>query len=175
MRGWIIEIRIGDHSEPVSEYHLLYQTCHNEDDSTWDHNCPRAAPRPDLRDKLACSNDGAGNQMRKKCDEQRIIDWISDGFHFSPIDVEGVGKTGEGVKADADRKYDLQYHRRLRNAKQCSQRASEEIVILEEPKYPKINHEANDKQNLLTTPGRSLQEDPQEIVHHCGSQDEHYE
>ena len=88
--------------------------------------------------------------MRKKCNEQRVIDRVSDGLHFSPIDIERVGETGEGVKADADRKNDLQHHRRLRNAKQCSERAGEEIVILEEAEYPEVNYKANDKQKLLT-------------------------
>ena len=83
--------------------------------------------------------------MRKKCNEQRVIDRVSDRLHLSPIDIEGVGETGEGVEADADWKHDLQHHRRLRNAKQCSERAGEEIVIFKEPEYPQVNYETNDK------------------------------
>ena len=49
--------------------------------------------------------------MRKKCNEQRVIDRVSDGLHLSPIDVEGIGKTGKGVEADADRKDNLQHDR----------------------------------------------------------------
>ena len=65
----------------------------------------------DLRDELPGTNDRTGNQMRKKCNEQRVIDRVSDGLHLSPIDIEGVGETGEGVEADADRKHNLQHHR----------------------------------------------------------------
>src|SRR6476660_6489899 len=101
--------------------------------------------------ELPGTNDWTGNQMRKKCNEQRVIDRVPDRLHLSPIDIKGVGKTGKGVEADADRKDNLQHHRRLRNSKQSSERAREEIVILEEPKYPQVNYQTNDKQKLLTT------------------------
>jgi len=45
--------------------------------------------------------------MREKCNEERVIDEVSDGFHFSPIHVKRIGKTGKRVKADSDRKNDL--------------------------------------------------------------------
>src|SRR4029077_5304316 len=110
--------------------------------------------------------------MRKKCNEQRVIDRVSDGLHLSPIDVEGVRETGEGVEADADWKHDLQHYRRRTYAKQSSERAGEEIVILEEPKYPQVNYQTNDKQKLLTAAACSFQEDSQVIIHDRGSQDE---
>jgi hypothetical protein len=101
----------------------------------------------------------------KKRDEKRVIDRVPDGLHFSPIDVEGVGETGECVEADADRKYDLQHHRRRRNSKQGSERTGEEIVILEKPKYPQVNDETNDKQKLPAAPGCSFQENSQVVIH----------
>jgi|SRR4029078_5349174 hypothetical protein len=97
--------------------------------------------------------------MRKKCNEQRVIDRVPNRLHLSPVDIKGVGKTGKGVEADADWKHDLQHHRRRRNSKQRSERAGEEIVILKEAEYPQINNETNDKQKLLTTPACSFQPD----------------
>src|ERR1051325_8845275 len=88
--------------------------------------------------------------MRKKSNEERVIDRIPDSLHFPPIHVERVGEAGKGVKADSHRKYNLQDHRRLRDAKQPGKRTREEIVILEEPKYPQINHKANNKQKFPT-------------------------
>src|SRR5262245_39972533 len=113
--------------------------------------------------------------MGEKCNEERIIDRVSDGLHLSPIDIEGVGEAGECVEADADGKHDLQHDRRLRNAKQCSKRACEEIVILKEPKYTEVNHKANNKQKLLSAAACSLQKDPQVIIHDRRRQDEHDE
>ena len=107
MRNRIVEVRIGQQGEPISEHHLLYQTCHDEDDSTLDHNCRRATPGWNLRDKLPGTNDRTGNQVRKKCNEECVIDRVSDGLHFSPIDVERIRKTGKRVKADPDRKNNL--------------------------------------------------------------------
>src|SRR4029077_1619303 len=110
--------------------------------------------------------------MRKKCNEQRVIDRVSDRLHLSPIDVEGVRETGEGVEADADWKHDLQHYRRRRHSKQSSERAGEEIVVLEEPEYPQVNYQTNDKQNLLAAAACSFQEDSQVVIHNCRSQDE---
>src|SRR6476469_3660567 len=105
--------------------------------------------------------------MGKKCNEQRVINRVSDGLHLSPIDIKRVGETGECVEADADRKDNLQHHRRRRNSKQCSERAGEEIVILEETKYSEVNDETNDKQKLPAAPGCSFQEDSQVVIHYC--------
>src|SRR6476661_1272284 len=113
--------------------------------------------------------------MRKKCYEQRVVDRVSHRFHLPPIDIEGVGETGEGVEADSDWKHDLQHHRRLRDPKQCSERAGEEIVILEESKYPKVNDETNDKQKFPAAADCSLQKDSQVVIHDRRSQDEHDE
>ena len=77
--------------------------------------------------------------MREKCDKQRVIDEVSHGLHLSPIDIDGVGKTGKGVKADAYRENDLQDNRRLRHVKQSRQRACEEIVIFKETKNTEVN------------------------------------
>src|SRR4249920_974589 len=106
--------------------------------------------------------------MRKKCNEQRVIDRVPDRLHLSPIDIKGV-------EADADRKDNLQHHRRLRNSKQSSERAREEIVILEEPKYPQVNYQTNDKQKLLTAAACSFQEDSQVVVNDRGGQNQHDE
>ena len=38
--------------------------------------------------------------MREKCNEQSVVDQISDGLHFSPIDIKRVRKAGERVEAD---------------------------------------------------------------------------
>ena len=111
MCRWIVEVCIGHDGEPIGKHHLLQQTRQNEDDSTLNHNSRRLPPRPDLRDELSGADDGTRDEMRKKCNKQRVIDRVSDCLHLSPIDVKGVGKTGEGVEADADRKYNLQHHR----------------------------------------------------------------
>src|SRR5436190_10825544 len=118
VRRRIVEVRIGHHGEAIGEHNFFYQTCYDEDDSTLDYNCRRALPRPDLTNELPGTNDRTGNQMRKECNEERVIDRVSHGLHFSPIDVEGVGQTGKGVEADADGQDNLQHHRRRRNAKQ---------------------------------------------------------
>src|SRR5262245_8461472 len=175
VRRWIVEVRIGDHCEAVREHHLLYQARHHENDSTLDHNCGRGSPRPDLTDELPSTNDRTGNQVGKKRDEKRVIDRVSNGLHLSPIDVERVRETGECVEADADRKHDLQHDRRRWNAKQCSKRSGEEIVILEEPKYPQVNDETNNKQELLTPAACSLKQDPQVIIRDRRREDEHDE
>src|SRR5262245_55450960 len=107
MRHRIVEVRIGDHGEPIGKHHFFYQTYYDEDDSTLNHNRRRASPRPDLTNELPGTNDRTGNEVRKKCNKQRVIDRISDGLHLSPIDVQRIGETGERVEADADRKHDL--------------------------------------------------------------------
>ena len=58
-------------------------------------------------DELLCPNDRTVNQVRKKCNEHRVIDRVSDGLHLSPIDVERIRETGEGVEADANRMFRL--------------------------------------------------------------------
>ena len=110
MRHRVIEVSVRHRGEAIGKHHLFYQTCYDEDDSTLDHDCRRASPRPDLMNELPGTNDRTGNQMRKKCNEQRVIDGVPLQPSFSPIDIKGVGKTGEGVEADADGKHDLQHY-----------------------------------------------------------------
>src|SRR4029453_18857644 len=111
MRQRIVKVRVRHRGESIRKHHFLYQTRENKDDATLNQNWPRSSPWPDLDDELPGTNDRACNEMRKKCDEQRIIDRISDGLHLAPKDIKGVGKTGEGVETDTDRKNNLQDHR----------------------------------------------------------------
>ena len=107
----IIEISIGHDGESIGEYHLLNQTGQNKNNAALHHNWSRTSKILDLRDKLPGPNDWTRNEVREKCDEQRVVDEVSDGLHLSPIDIDGVGKTGKGVKADAYRENNLQDNR----------------------------------------------------------------
>src|SRR5438477_3043871 len=60
VRRGIVEVRIGDYGEAIGERHFFYQTCYDEGDSTLDHNCRRASPRPDLTNELPGTNDRTG-------------------------------------------------------------------------------------------------------------------
>ena len=107
MRHRIVEVGIGHGSESIGKHHLFYQTREDKDDSTLNHNRGRGLPELDLRDELPGTNNRTRDKMREKCNEERVIDDVSDGLHFSPIDVKRIRKTGKRVKADPDRKNNL--------------------------------------------------------------------
>ena len=65
----------------------------------------------DLRDKLPGPNDWTCDEVRKKRDEQRVIDEVSNSLHLLPIDIDRVRKAGKSIEADAYRKNDLQDNR----------------------------------------------------------------
>src|SRR5207249_3916223 len=81
--------------------HLLQQTRQDEYNTALNYNCRGTPPVLDLRNKLPGANDWTRNKMREKCNEQRVVDRVSDSLHFPPIDIEGIRKTGERVKADS--------------------------------------------------------------------------
>ena len=107
MRGRVAKVRVSDNGETIGKNHLLQQTRQDKDDTALNHNCRWLPPVLDLRNKLPGANDRPCNKMREKCNEQRVVDQVSDGLHFSPIDVECVRKTGEGIEADSNREDNL--------------------------------------------------------------------
>ena len=110
MRRRIVEVQIGHGSESIGKHHLFYQTREDKDDSTLNHNRRRAGANTGICE-INCqpTNDRACNQMRKKRNEQRVVNEISLRLHFSPVDVERIGKTGERVEADANGQDNLQH------------------------------------------------------------------
>src|SRR4029077_18074660 len=103
-----IEIAIGHASESIGKHHFLNQAAHNKNDAALHHNRRTATPVLDLRDELPCSNDWTRDEVREKRDEQCVIDEVSNGLHLPPIDIDGVGKAGESIEADAYRENNLQ-------------------------------------------------------------------
>src|SRR5437764_7992843 len=102
MSRWIAEVSIGDHSETIGKHHLLNQTGQHKNNAALNHNRRWPSPALDLRDELPSPDDRACNKMRKKCNEQRVIDEVSNSLHLTPIDIHRVRQTGERVKADSD-------------------------------------------------------------------------
>ena len=90
MRGRIIEICIGHDGESIGKHHLLNQTRQDKNDAALNHDRCRTPPELNLRNELPGPNDRTCNEMRKKRDEQRIVDNVSDSLHFSPIHIDGV-------------------------------------------------------------------------------------
>src|SRR6266498_516136 len=111
MRRRIIEIAIGHDSESIGKHHLLNQTGQNKNDAALHHNRRRATPVLDLRDELPGPNDWTGYEVRKKRDEQRVIDEASNCLHLSPIDIDGVRKAGKSIEAHAYGENNLQDNR----------------------------------------------------------------
>src|SRR5215472_11544147 len=133
MGSGIPEVAVRDHRKAIGKYHLLQESRQNENDATLDDNPRWPFPAWNLRDELPRANDGAGNEMREKCNEQRVVNEVPLSLHFSPVDVERVGKTRERVEADTDWQYDLQYNGGCRYMQQSSQRTGKKVVIFKEP------------------------------------------
>ena len=86
--------------------------------------------------------------MREKCNKQRIIDQVSDSFHFPPIDVERIRKTCERVEADSDRENNLQTPMMTWGYGASQLRTSKEVIVLKKTENSQVNDETNGEQNL---------------------------
>ena len=62
----------------------------------------------DLRQKIACTNNWPGNQVRKEQDEQEKMIEPALGPNFPAIDIDRVADGLESVKRDTDRQDHLQ-------------------------------------------------------------------
>ena len=70
----MVKIRVGDGGKSIRKHHLLNQARQDKNDSALHHNRGRALPELDLRNELPSADDRTCNEMRKKRDEERIID-----------------------------------------------------------------------------------------------------
>ena len=96
------------------------------------------------------------HQLREKADEQRVVDRAAHGLLLAAIHVHHVGHALEGVKADAQRKNDVQPERVAGLRQQQRHVARQEIIVFEKAEKSEVRRETQNQQRLLPGAWRNL-------------------
>src|SRR5262249_30701749 len=107
---WSIKNIVDDRSEAVRQHHLFYKTQHDKTEAEDEQPMPPPLVVEDslyLRKRLIGSNDGSGNQLRKKCFEQEEFAERACRSVATAYDVDVVGQSLKTVERDAERKCDV--------------------------------------------------------------------
>ena len=102
----------------------------------------------ELRQKVRCSLNGAGHQLREKRDEGEESDDVPGRLYLAPINVDGITQGLEGVERDSDRQNHFQQQSIRGDVEQLRELGDEEVVIFEQGKDTKIQDDIERRPKL---------------------------
>ena len=97
------------------------------------------APTLDLGKQGRSPFNGPCDELRKKTDECRKVNQVPCGIQLSPVDVDRIAQRLKGVKADSDRKHNVEGRNMHRNAERLPRlypRLYEKVGVLEVAEQP---------------------------------------
>lgn len=128
---------------------FLEKTAYNQEDSLSEHLLRDKQRTADLRDKVACTHDGACHQLREERYIESIVQQVGEGRYLFAIHINRIAQRLESEERDADRKKYV--HCGKRAACQRSKEPAEEIRIFEVAQQSQVYQQA-DRHPRFTLP-----------------------
>lgn len=128
---------------------FLEKTAYNQEDSLSEHLLRDKQRTADLRDKVACTHDGACHQLREERYIESIVQQVGEGRYLFAIHIDRIAQRLESEERDADRKKYV--HCGKRAACQRSKEPAEEIRIFKVAQQSQV-YQQTDRHPRFTLP-----------------------